>query len=77
MERILKGNQMSLDNLHPAAVQLTNAATAGTIVSSLFGWIPAAITVIAGLFAIIWYYIQIRESITYKEFKAWITQKLE
>lgn len=44
---------------------LGNGLSVGAIISTVFGWLPAAGAVVA----IIWYLIQIKESDTYRKWK--------
>lgn len=55
---------------HSFGQWLSNALGGGAVLASAMGWMPAAVTMLGAIIAIIWYSIQIHESETVRRWSA-------
>jgi L-lactate permease len=61
---------MVVDHDHPAlAIQSVGVALSGVIASQWLGWLPPVVALLASMFAVAWYAIQIWESRTVKRWR--------
>jgi hypothetical protein len=61
---------VSVDEQHAASVNTMGVALSGVLGASWVGWLPPIVALIASLFAITWYAIQIWESRTVQRWRS-------
>ena len=63
---------MSINNLSNSAVYTTNTLAVAGTGASILGWLPPLLALVASAFSIVWFAIEIYESLTFKRFMAWL-----